>query len=105
MPGSTRGPAPSSVSVTTAGADSASLAGPSVLSTCLHVRELPFDLCAAQMFFIHAFTYVESGVLLAMAFDRFVAQDHPHGKEMQKSKMAVWGGLTNSCEKYKGHDC
>ena len=26
-------------------------------------------------------------------------QDNPHGKEMQKSKMAVWGGLTNSCEK------
>ena len=26
-------------------------------------------------------------------------QDHYHGKEMQKSKMAVWGGLTNSCEK------
>ena len=26
-------------------------------------------------------------------------QDHPHGKEMQKSKMAVWGGPTNSCEK------
>ena len=25
--------------------------------------------------------------------------DHPHGKEIQKSKMAVWGGLTNSCEK------
>ena len=24
---------------------------------------------------------------------------HPHGKEMQKSKMAVCGGLTNSCEK------
>ena len=23
----------------------------------------------------------------------------PHRKEMQKSKMAVWGGLTNSCEK------
>ena len=23
---------------------------------------------------------------------------HPNGKEMQKSKMAVWGGLTNSCE-------
>ena len=28
-------------------------------------------------------------------------QDHPHGKEMQKSKMAVWGGLTNSSEKEK----
>ena len=26
-------------------------------------------------------------------------QDHPHGKEMQKSKMVVWGGLTNICEK------
>ena len=26
-------------------------------------------------------------------------QDHPHGKEMQKSKMAAWGGLTNSCER------
>ena len=26
-------------------------------------------------------------------------QDHPQGKEMQKSKMAVWGGLTNSCVK------
>ena len=23
-------------------------------------------------------------------------QDHPHGKEMRKSKMAVWGSLTNS---------
>ena len=28
-------------------------------------------------------------------------QDHPYGKEMQKSKMAVWGGLTNSWEKKK----
>ena len=26
-------------------------------------------------------------------------QDHPDGKEIQKSKMAVLGGLTNSCEK------
>ena len=26
-------------------------------------------------------------------------QDHPHGKEMQKSKLAVWRGPTNSCEK------
>ena len=26
-------------------------------------------------------------------------QDHSHRKEMQKSKMAVWGGLTNRCEK------
>ena len=26
-------------------------------------------------------------------------QDHPQEKEMQKSKTAVWGSLTNSCEK------
>ena len=26
-------------------------------------------------------------------------KDHPNGKEMQKSKKAVWGGLTNSCER------
>ena len=25
-----------------------------------------------------------------------------HGKEMQKSKMAVWGGLANSWKKKKG---
>ena len=26
-------------------------------------------------------------------------QVHPQEKEMQEAKMAVWGGLTNSCEK------
>ena len=26
-------------------------------------------------------------------------QDHAQEKEMQKDKMVVWGGLTNSCEK------
>ena len=25
-------------------------------------------------------------------------RDHPQEKEIQKSKMAVWGGITNSCE-------
>ena len=28
-------------------------------------------------------------------------QDHLQEKEMQKSEMAVWGGLTKSCEKKK----
>ena len=28
--------------------------------------------------------------------------DHPHGKEMQKGKMVVWRGLTNSSEKKRG---
>ena len=31
-------------------------------------------------------------------------QDHPHGKEMQKRKMTVWGGLKNSCEKKRGEN-
>ena len=26
-------------------------------------------------------------------------QDYPHGKEMQKIKMAVWGGLTNTVKR------
>ena len=26
-------------------------------------------------------------------------KDHPHRKEMYKSKMDIWGGFTNSCEK------
>ena len=34
-----------------------------------------------------------------MTLYRRQGQNHPQEKEMQKSKMAVWGGLTNSCEK------
>ncbi|KAB1272292.1 Olfactory receptor 51F2 [Camelus dromedarius] len=36
-------------------------------------REINLNACIAQMFFLHGFTFMESGVLLAMAFDRFVA--------------------------------
>ncbi|XP_054295039.1 olfactory receptor 52P1-like [Pongo pygmaeus] len=35
--------------------------------------EITFGDCAAQMFFIHGFSAVESGILLAMAFDRYLA--------------------------------
>ena len=31
-------------------------------------------------------------------------QDHPQEKEMQKSKMAVSGGFTNSCEKKRSEN-
>ncbi|XP_005380111.1 PREDICTED: olfactory receptor 51I2-like [Chinchilla lanigera] len=36
-----------------------------------------FNACLVQMFFLHFFSVVESSVLLAMAFDRFVAISNP----------------------------
>nr|XP_025975486.1 olfactory receptor 51L1-like [Dromaius novaehollandiae] len=40
-------------------------------------RAVSFGACATQMFFIHSLSCVESGILLAMAFDRFVAISNP----------------------------
>ena len=38
-----------------------------------NTAEITFGGCATQMFFIHGFSAVESGILLAMAFDRYLA--------------------------------
>ncbi|KAK7807207.1 hypothetical protein U0070_018198 [Myodes glareolus] len=43
----------------------------------LAAREMTPSVCFTQMFFIHTFQDLESAVILAMAFDRYVAISHP----------------------------
>ncbi|XP_007533480.1 olfactory receptor 52A5-like [Erinaceus europaeus] len=53
------------------------------LSTCIlpkmlgifwfHMPQIHFDVCLFQMWLIHTFQCIESGILLAMALDRYVA--------------------------------
>ncbi|XP_006885744.1 PREDICTED: olfactory receptor 52K1-like [Elephantulus edwardii] len=43
----------------------------------MDAKEISFNACLTQMFFIPSFYVMESGILLAMAFDRFVAIWNP----------------------------
>ncbi|KAF5918693.1 hypothetical protein HPG69_005729 [Diceros bicornis minor] len=50
---------------------------PTVLATlCFHAPETAFHAFLTQMFSIHFFSWTESGILLAMSFDRYVAICH-----------------------------
>ncbi|XP_076968290.1 olfactory receptor 51Q1-like [Tamandua tetradactyla] len=42
-----------------------------------NIREISFEACFAQFFFLHGFSFMESSVLLAMSFDRYVAICRP----------------------------
>ncbi|XP_060119865.1 olfactory receptor 51I2-like [Heteronotia binoei] len=67
---------------------------PTVLSVfLLDAREIGMDACLAQMFFIHSFSVMDSGVLWAMAFDRFVAIYTPlqYATVLTNSRIAMIG--------------
>ncbi|XP_020831499.1 olfactory receptor 52P1-like [Phascolarctos cinereus] len=43
----------------------------------LDAHVIGFDVCLAQMYLVHTFSIIESALLVAMAFDRYVAICHP----------------------------
>ena len=66
------------------------------------LNQIPYDCTVEVRNRFKGLDLIECLMNYGMRFvtlHRRQGQDNPHGKEMQKSKMAVWGGLTNSCEK------
>ncbi|XP_008053398.1 olfactory receptor 52D1-like [Carlito syrichta] len=61
----------------------------------LGARDIAFEACLAQMFFIHSFTTMESGFFLAMAIDRYVAICDPlrHATVLTHSRITIMGAF------------
>ncbi|XP_008173099.2 olfactory receptor 52R1-like [Chrysemys picta bellii] len=56
-------------------------------------REIDFSACLTQLYFIHCFSVMESGIFVAMAFDRYVAICYPlrHSTILTNSMVANIG--------------
>ncbi|XP_075779817.1 olfactory receptor 52R1-like [Pelodiscus sinensis] len=67
---------------------------PTILSNFWFIsREIDFSACLTQLYFVHSFSVIESGILVAMAFDRYVAICHPlrHSTILNNSVVAKIG--------------
>ncbi|XP_077200255.1 olfactory receptor 51I2-like [Paroedura picta] len=67
---------------------------PTVMSVFLFdARQIGMDACLGQMFFIHCFSIMDSGVLWAMALDRFIAIYNPfqYGSILTNSRISMIG--------------
>ncbi|XP_050819301.1 olfactory receptor 51G2-like [Gopherus flavomarginatus] len=67
---------------------------PTILGIFLfNSREISISACFVQLFFIHSLSFIESSVLLLMAFDRFVAIRDPlrYASILNPSRIAKMG--------------
>ncbi|XP_047375500.1 olfactory receptor 51Q1-like [Sciurus carolinensis] len=63
-----------------------------------NIHKIRFEACFAQLFFLHGFSFMESSVLLAMSFDRYVAICRPlHYASILTSEVIGRIGLAIVC--------
>ena len=70
------------------------------------LNQFPYDYTVKVRNRFKGLDLIESlmnyGMRFVTLYRRQGSRPSPWKKKMQKSKMAVWGGLTNSCEKKRG---